>query len=333
MQTVFSGIQPTGGLTLGNYLGALKRFVEMQENYNCYYCIVDLHALTVMPEAAELKQGTLDAAAIFYASGIDPKKSTLFIQSHVSAHSELAWLLQCMSYFGEMSRMTQFKDKSEKIESTKSDKSVTTGLFTYPTLMAADILLYDSDIVPVGEDQKQHVELTRDIAQRANHILGDVFKVPKAVIPKIGGKIMSLRDPSSKMSKSDPIDAAKINMLDEPNLIRKKIKRAVTDSDRFIKYDPINKAGVSNLLTIESLCRNISIAKLEQKYENEGYGFLKNEVAESVVEVLEPIQNRYKEIRNSAKIKLDLLEAAEKAKTKANQTLERYQKAVGLIKL
>lgn len=332
MQTVFSGIQPTGGLTLGNYLGALKRFVEMQDNYNCYYCIVDLHALTVMPEPQELYEGTLDAAAIFYASGIDPNKSTLFVQSHVSEHSELAWLLQCMSYFGEMSRMTQFKDKSQKLESNKSEKSVTTGLFTYPTLMAADILLYDTDIVPVGEDQKQHVELTRDIAQRANQLFDDVFKMPKPIIPKIGGKIMSLRDPESKMSKSDPIEAAKINMLDDPAIIRKKIKRAVTDSDRFIKYDPINKAGVSNLLTIESLCRNISIQKLEEKYEDKGYGFLKSEVAEAVVEVLEPIQKKYKEIRNSEQIKTDLKNASSEAQIKAKETLDRYQKAIGLVK-
>ncbi|MFP4457591.1 MAG: tryptophan--tRNA ligase [Clostridia bacterium] len=330
MQTIFSGIQPTGGLTLGNYLGALKRFVEMQENYNCYYCIVDLHALTVMPNPQELYEGTLDAAAIFYASGIDPSKSTLFIQSHVSEHSELAWLLQCMSYFGEMSRMTQFKDKSQLIERTNSDKSVTTGLFTYPTLMAADILLYDTDIVPVGEDQKQHVELTRDIAQRANQLFDDVFKVPKPVIPKIGGKIMSLRNPESKMSKSDPIEAAKINMLDKPDVIRKKVKRAVTDSDRFIKYDPVNKAGVSNLLTIESLCRNISIEKLEEKYDNEGYGFLKSEVAEAVVEVLEPIQKRYHEIRNSDQIKHNLKKAAAKAQKRAKETLTRYQNTVGL---
>jgi tryptophanyl-tRNA synthetase len=332
LKNVFSGIQPTGGLTLGNYLGALKRFVDMQDESNCYFCIVDLHALTVMPDPKELYEGTLDAAAIFYASGINPNKSNLFIQSHVPEHSELAWLLQCISYFGEMSRMTQFKDKSQQIESTKSNKSVTTGLFTYPTLMAADILLYDTNIVPVGEDQKQHVELTRNIAQRANQLLGDVFTVPKPVIPKIGGKIMSLRDPESKMSKSDPIDASRINMLDDPNTIRKKIKRAVTDSDNHIKYDPENKAGVSNLLTIESLCSNKSIEELEIKYRDKGYGFLKNEVAEAVVSVLEPIQNRYNEIRNSDSLKSDLAKAAKNAQIKANETLIRYQKALGLVK-
>lgn len=332
MQTVFSGIQPTGGLTLGNYLGALQRFVKMQDDYNCYYCIVDLHALTVMPQPQDVYDGTLDAAAIFYASGIDPEKSTLFIQSHVPEHSELTWLLQCMSYFGEMSRMTQFKEKAQNIESNKSDQSVTTGLFTYPTLMAADILLYDTHIVPVGEDQKQHVELTRDIAQRANQLLDDVFQVPKAFIPEIGGRIMSLRDPESKMSKSDPIEAAKINMLDDPATIRKKIKRSVTDSGRSIKYDPVEKAGVSNLLTIESLCRGISIDELLVKYQDKGYGFLKDEVAEAVVQVLEPIQERYHTIRNSEKLKTDLAKAAVKAKEKANITLERYQKAVGLVK-
>lgn len=335
MKRVFSGIQPTGNLTLGNYLGALRRFVQMQDNYECYYCVVDLHALTVMPDPQDLHKGTLDAATLFFASGIDPHKSCFFIQSHVHEHSELAWLLQCMSYFGELSRMTQFKDKREQIESTKNDnKSVTTGLFTYPTLMAADILLYDTDIVPVGDDQKQHVELTRDIASRANQLLAtDVFTVPKPVIPEIGGKIMSLREPHRKMSKSDEIDASRINMLDSPDTIWKKLKKAKTDSDGIIKYDPINKAGVSNLLVIESLCSNVPIPTLEREYENEGYGLLKRRAADAIISVLEPIQNRYYEMRDSNVI-LDYLRlGSEKASQKARQTLQRYKQTIGLIQL
>ncbi|QOR35918.1 tryptophan--tRNA ligase [Clostridium sp. 'deep sea'] len=333
MKRVFSGIQPTGNLTLGNYLGALKRFVDIQNEHDCYYCIVDLHALTVMPEPSLLHKGTLDAAAIFLAAGVDPNKANLFIQSHVTEHSELAWLLQCLSYYGELSRMTQFKDKKQQIENKKKgNNSVTAGLFTYPALMAADILLYDTDIVPVGQDQKQHVELARNIAIRANNIIQEgVFVVPEPVIPKVGGKIMSLREPTKKMSKSDPIEAAKILLLDSPDVIIKKFKKAKTDSDNIISYDPENKAGVSNLLEIQSICSGKSIEQIVEELADEGYGRLKISTAESVIALLEPIQKRFYALRESSDLMKYLKQGAENASKVAKQTLTRYQKAIGLV--
>ncbi len=332
MQKIFSGVQPTGKLTLGNYLGAMQRFVKLQDEYDCTYSIVDLHALTVMPSPEDLYEGVLEQVALFVAAGIDFEKSTFFIQSHVHEHSELAWLLQCVSYFGEMSRMTQFKEKSQALTSSKNDQSVTTGLFTYPVLMAADILLYDADIVPVGEDQRQHVEITRDIAMRVNRLYNqDVFVIPKADIPEFGGKIMSLRDPEIKMSKSDENENAVLRILDPPEVIRAKLRRATTDSDSSIKYDPVNKPGVSNLLTIESLCRNIPISELEKKYSSSGYGALKQEVAEAVVAVLEPIQERYHTIRQDPSLPEKLAQGAEKARKTASKTLRRYKEAAGLI--
>lgn len=333
MKRVFSGIQPTGNLSIGNYLGAMKQFVEMQDDYECFYCVVDLHALTVMPTAQSLHEGTLDLAALYYAVGIDPHKANLFLQSHVSEHSELSWLLQCISYFGELSRMTQFKDKKQLIESSKKgSQSITAGLFSYPVLMAADILLYDTEVVPVGQDQKQHVELARNIANRANQLIKDgVFVVPEPLIPKVGAKIMSLRDPSRKMSKSDPVDASRINMLDTPEAVMTKFKKAKTDSENLIKYDPVNKRGVSNLLEIQSLCTNKPISVLEAEYENSGYGKLKTQTAEAVIEFLKPIQERYYELRNSSEMLEYLKLGADNARKIARKTLTRYQNALGLV--
>lgn len=326
MARVFSGIQPSGNLTLGNYAGSLSKFVKMQHEHECVFCIVDLHALTIPKDPDELREATIKTATLFVASGLDPNKCTIFLQSHVKEHSELAWLLSCQTYFGELSRMTQFKDKSEKAE------MVTAGLFTYPVLMAADILLYDTELVPVGEDQKQHVELTRDIAERLNNRYGEIVKVPQPVIGKVGARIMALKDPTRKMSKSDPVPANYIALVDEPNVIKKKIMRAVTDSDNEVRYDKENKPGISNLLEIHSVCSGESIAELEQKYAGKGYGEFKRGVADAVITALEPIQKRYHELRKSGEIMDILHEGAKRAQPIAAQVLARVQEAIGLVK-
>lgn len=326
MARVFSGIQPSGTLTLGNYLGSMKRFVEMQEEHDCYYCIVDLHALTLPQDPIQLREAIISVATMFVAVGLDPLRSNIFLQSHVKEHSELAWLLQCLSYYGELSRMTQFKDKSERAE------VVTTGLFTYPTLMAADILLYDAELVPVGEDQKQHVELCRDIAERTNNRFGNIFVVPQPFIPTIGGRIMSLKEPRAKMSKSDPVTTNYIALDDSPDIIHKKIMRAVTDNDAQVCYDVKNKPGVSNLLTIHALCSGTSIEALENQYAGKGYGDFKKGVAEAVVATLEPIQNRYQQLRNSGEIMDILDQGAQSARPVAAAVLARLQDALGLIR-
>ena len=268
-KTIFSGIQPSGILTLGNYLGAVKNWVALQDEYDCYYCVVDLHAITVRQDPATLRRRTLDTMAILIASGIDPKKNVLYMQSHVSAHAELAWLLNCFTYMGELSRMTQFKEKS-----AKAGDNINAGLFTYPVLMAADILLYQADLVPVGVDQKQHLELTRDIAIRFNNIYGGVFTVPEPYIPKAGAKIMSLQEPEKKMSKSDENENAFISLLDPPDAIARKLRRAVTDSDGEIRYAE-EKPGVSNLLTIYSVLTGKTVAESEKDFAGQGYGVLK----------------------------------------------------------
>ncbi|MCL6637650.1 MAG: tryptophan--tRNA ligase, partial [Alicyclobacillus sp.] len=277
---VLSGIQPSGIMTLGNYLGAMKNFVKLQHEAECFFCIVDLHAVTVPQEPAELRQNTLNLAALYLACGIDPDKATLFVQSQVPAHAELGWLLQCVAYYGELGRMTQFKDKSSQRE------VVTAGLFTYPALMAADILLYQADLVPVGEDQKQHLELTRDLADRFNRRYGPTFTVPEPYIPEVGGRIMSLEDPAKKMSKSDANPNAYIAMLDDADTIRRKVLRAVTDSGREIRYDPQEKPAISNLLTIFALCSGQSLAEVEAAYAGKGYGEFKKDLAEVVVAAL-----------------------------------------------
>ncbi|WP_206709348.1 tryptophan--tRNA ligase [Koleobacter methoxysyntrophicus] len=324
MKRVFSGIQPTGILTLGNYLGAMKQWVALQETHDCFYCVVNLHAMTVMPDAEELRENTLSVAAMLVAAGLDPDKVTLFVQSDVAEHAELGWLLQCMATFGELSRMTQFKEKSREKE------VITGGLFSYPALMAADILLYNTHLVPVGEDQRQHLELTRDIAQRFNNRYGGLFTLPEPFIPEVGGRIMSLDDPEKKMSKSNPNPNSYIGLLDPPDTIRQKIMRAVTDSGREIYYDPENKGAVSNLLTIYSLCSGKTIEALEKDYEGRGYGEFKKDLAEVVVECLKPIQARYNELKESGNINEILKKGAGKARAVAAPMMDKVRELMGL---
>ncbi|MDO4483311.1 MAG: tryptophan--tRNA ligase [Clostridia bacterium] len=321
---IFSGIQPSGTLTLGNYIGALKNFSQMQDDYDCIYCIVDEHAITVRQNPADLRRRCLELAAIYIASGIDPKKSLVYCQSHVSAHAELGWILNCFTYMGELNRMTQFKAKS----ASHAD-NINAGLFTYPVLMAADILLYQTDLVPVGVDQKQHLELCRDIAQRFNQVYGNVFTIPEGYIPKVGAKIMSLQEPTKKMSKSDPEDTF-VALLDDPDTIRRKIKRAVTDSDGEIRFDPENKPGVSNLLSIMSALGAGSLEQLEQEFAGQGYGVLKTRVADCVIAALEPMQTEFKRlIADKAYLQGILDENAKTANYLATKTLRKVQKKIG----
>ncbi|HHW39065.1 MAG TPA: tryptophan--tRNA ligase [Bacillales bacterium] len=324
MSIIFSGIQPSGTITLGNYLGALKHFVDLQENNQCYFCIVDQHAITVPQDPKQLHKNIRALAALYIAVGIDPERSTLFIQSEVPAHAQLGWVMQCISYIGELERMTQFKDKSA------GKDAVSAGLLTYPPLMVADILLYNTDIVPVGEDQKQHLELTRDLAERFNKKYNEIFTIPDVSIPKVGSKIMSLQDPTKKMSKSDANTKAFISMLDEEKQIEKKIKSAVTDSEGIIKFDKDNKAGVSNLLTIYSICSNQSIEDLEKKYADKGYGEFKADVAEAVINAIKPIQERYYNLLESEKLDEYLDLGAEKANAVASKMVKKVEKAIGL---
>ncbi len=324
-KTIFSGIQPSGDLTLGNYLGAVKNWAALQDEYQCYYCVVDLHAITVRQDPAALRKRTLDVMSILIASGIDPEANVLYMQSHVSAHAELAWLLNCFTYMGELSRMTQFKEKS-----AKAGDNINAGLFTYPVLMAADILLYQADLVPVGVDQKQHLELTRDIAIRFNNIYGDVFTVPEPYIPKAGAKIMSLQEPEKKMSKSDENANAFIALLDPPDVIARKLKRAVTDSDGEIRFAE-EKPGVSNLLTIYSAITGKAIPECEKEFAGQGYGALKQGVTEAVIAELEPLQKRYHEVRgDKAFLEKIMTENAEKAAYAARKTLSKVQRRIGL---
>lgn len=324
MQTIFSGIQPSGTITLGNYIGALRQFVELQDEYNCYFCIVDQHAITVPQDPVQLRKNIKSLAALYIAVGIDPEKVTLFIQSEVPAHAQAGWMLQCVTYIGELERMTQFKDKSAGKE------AVVAGLLTYPPLMVGDILLYNTDLVPVGEDQKQHLELTRDIAERFNKKYNDIFNIPEVRIPKEGARIMSLQDPLKKMSKSDPNQKAFISLLDEPKLIEKKIKSAVTDSEGIVKYDKENKPGISNLLTIYSIFSNKSIEEIEMDYEGKGYGDFKGDLAKVVVEAIEPIQKKYYELLDSPELDEILDRGAEKAASVASKTLKKMENAMGL---
>lgn len=324
MKTIFSGIQPSGVITLGNYIGAMKQFVELQDDYNCYFCIVDQHAITVPQDRLALRKNIRSLAAFYLAVGIDPNKSTLFIQSEVPAHAQAGWILQCIAYIGELERMTQFKDKSAGKE------AVSAGLLTYPPLMAADILLYSTDIVPVGEDQKQHIELTRDLAERFNKRYGEIFTIPEARIPKIGARIMSLTDPTKKMSKSDPNQKSYITLLDDAKTIEKKVKSAVTDSEGIIRYDKEKKPGVSNLLTIYSILANEPIEQLEARYAGKGYGEFKADVAEAIINTLTPIQEKYYELMESSKLDDILDEGAEKANRVASKMLKKMENAIGL---
>ncbi|WKA53733.1 tryptophan--tRNA ligase [Planococcus shixiaomingii] len=324
MKKIFSGVQPTGTVTLGNYIGAFKQFTELQDEYDCIFCIVDLHAITMPQDRLELRKTIKSLAALYLAVGIDPEKSTLFIQSEVPAHAQAGWMMQCISSIGELERMTQYKDKSGK------NTSVSSGLLTYPPLMAADILLYQTDVVPVGDDQKQHIELTRDLAERFNKKFNDVLTIPEIRIPKNGARIMSLQDPTKKMSKSDTNKKGVISLLDDLKTIEKKIKSAVTDSEGIVKFDPENKPGVSNLLTIEAALTNTSIKTLEAKYEGLGYGDFKASVATAVTEHLAPIQERYNELLDSDELDGILDNGAEKANLLANKTLKKMQNAMGL---
>lgn len=324
MSRVFSGVQPTGNIHIGNYLGALKQFVELQDENECVYCIVDLHSITVPQDPKQLKQHILDVAALYLAVGLDPEKATVFVQSDVSAHAELAWILMCNAYTGELSRMTQFKQKS------KNKESAPAGLFTYPILMAADILLYDTDIVPVGNDQKQHIELTRDIAIRVNNAYGETFVVPEGRFLKEGARVMSLDDPTSKMSKSSPNASSRISLLDSYNQVKKAIMRATTDSEGSIRFDRENKPGVSNLLTIYSAFSGISIEELEKQYDGMGYGALKKDLVEVVWTSLETIQKHYNEIRHSQELVSVLRDGAERAGAIAEKTMARVKERFGL---
>ncbi|WML49565.1 tryptophan--tRNA ligase [Neobacillus sp. PS3-34] len=324
MKTIFSGIQPSGTITLGNYIGAMKQFVELQHEYNCYFCIVDQHAITVPQDKAELRKNIRSLAALYIAVGINPDKATLFIQSEVPSHAQAGWMMQCVAYIGELERMTQYKDKSAGKE------AVLAGLLTYPPLMAADILLYSTDLVPVGEDQKQHIELTRDLAERFNKKHNDIFTIPEPRIPTVGARIMSLQEPNKKMSKSDPNKKAFISLLDDEKTIEKKIKSAVTDSDGVVKYDKENKPGVSNLMSIYSILGGQSIAEIEKLYEGKGYGDFKMGLIEVINNKFNPIRNRYNELLESSELDDILDKGAEKANLVAGKMLKKMETAMGL---
>lgn len=326
MKRVFSGVQPTGQIHLGNYI-TMKNFVKQQDDKDCLYCVVDMHSITLPQDPEKLRKSIIELTALYLAIGLDPSKVTIFVQSQVPAHAELAWILNCFSYMGELSRMTQFKDKSA------GKDVVTTGLFTYPVLMAADILLYDTNYVPVGNDQKQHLELTRDIAIRFNNRFGDTFVIPEPMIAKVeeGARIMSLDDPTQKMSKSNPNEHSKITLLDSPALVKKSIMRATTDSEAVVKYDLVNKPGVSNLLTIYSQFSPYSISELEAKYEGQGYGALKKDLVEVVNAELLKVQTEFDRIMSSGEVYDVLKSGREKASVIANDVLDRVKKTIGFV--
>lgn len=321
---LFSGMQATNTLTIGNYLGALKNWVELSDEYECFYSVVDLHSITVRQDPAELRQRARRLLTLYIAAGLDPKKNCIYYQSHVSAHAELSWILNCFTYMGELNRMTQFKDKS-----AKHADNINAGLFTYPVLMAADILLYQADVVPVGIDQMQHLEITRDIAQRFNSIYGDVFTIPEPYIGKVGAKIMSLQDPEKKMSKSDENPNASVYLMDDPDTIMRKFKRAVTDSEAQILYRD-EQPGIKNLIDIYSACTGKAPKDVEKEFDGKGYGDFKLAVGESVVSVLKPVQDRFYELeKDKAYIDSVIKENAEKANYYAQKTLRKVQKKIG----
>lgn len=325
-KVVFSGVQPSGGLTIGNYIGAIKNWISLQDEYDCYYSIVDLHAITVPQVPKDLRKNTLEVLAIYLASGLDPEKSTIFIQSHVPAHVELTWVLNTISYMGQLNRMTQFKEKSKK-----SEENLNAGLFTYPVLMASDILLYQTELVPVGDDQKQHLELARDLAERFNNKYSPTFQVPEPLIKKEGARIMSLQNPESKMSKSDENENGYILILDKPDAIKRKIKRAVTDSIGEVKYND-EQLGMKNLINIYSVFSGDTIEEIVNRYEGVGYGKFKEDLAEVVVKGLRPIQERYNELINDKDyLEKVYKEGAERASYVANKTLRKVYRKVGFI--
>lgn len=323
---VFSGIQPTGGFTLGNYIGAVRHWPALQNEYDCIYCVVDLHAMTLRHDPAEFRRKTLEAAAMLLACGIDPNKSLLYIQSHVPQHAQLAWMLNCYTQFGELSRMTQFKDKAKK-----HPENVNAGLFTYPTLMAADILLYNTSCVPIGDDQRQHLEITRDIAERFNGIYGDVFTMPEGLYAKTGARVMSLQEPTAKMSKSDPNDNAKIMMTDDSDAIIRKFKRAVTDSDSVVRAAD-DKPGVTNLMTIYGAITGKTLAEVEREFSGRGYGEFKLAVGEAVAAALSPIQSEYKRIlADKQYLTSTLYNGAAAAERIATRTVQKVSHKIGLV--
>lgn len=322
---LYSGMQATGTLTLGNYLGALKNWVTLNEEYECIYGVMDLHSLTVRQVPAEFRKNARSLYALYVAAGLDPEKNCIYYQSHVSGHAELSWILGCFTYMGELNRMTQFKDKA-----AKHSDNINAGLYTYPVLMAADILLYQSDVVPVGVDQKQHLEITRDIAQRFNSLYGDVFTVPEAYIPKAGAKIMSLQEPTKKMSKSDENANATIKLLDDRDSIIRKFKRAVTDSDSVVRYAQ-EKPGISNLMDIYSCVTGKNYEEIEREFDGKGYGDFKLAVGEAVADELAPLQARYEELMQDKSYLDSMIKMNdEKARYYANKTLRKVQKKVGL---
>ena len=322
---IFSGIQPTGNLTLGNYIGALRNFSLLQDEYDCLYSIVDLHALTVRQNPAELRKACLRTMSLFLASGLDPEKNIIYFQSQVPAHPELGWILNCFTYMGEMSRMTQFKDKS-----AKHTDNINCGLFTYPVLMAADILLYQTDLVPIGADQKQHLEICRDIAERFNAVYGDVFTIPDGYFPKVGARVMSLQEPTRKMSKSDPEDTY-IALLDRPDVIRKKIRRAVTDCKNRVAFDPEKQPGVANLMSILSALTGKGMDDIAAEFDGQGYGRFKDAVADAVIATLEPTQSEYDRISaDKAYLQQVMDSGRERAAAIAHRTMLKVRKKLGI---
>ncbi len=325
---IFSGIQPTGEPHVGNYSGGFRQYAQTQERGEAYFCIVDLHAITVAYEPAELREATLDIAAMLFATGLDPDRSTVFVQSHVTAHAEAAWLLGSATSFGELRRMTQFKEKAEQQE------FVSAALFSYPTLMAGDILLYQTDIVPIGDDQRQHLELTRDIAERFNSRYGETFTVPEGVYPEAGARIMDLQEPTKKMSKSFGTEQGKVLMLDNPDLIQRKIKRAVADSGREVRHDPVTKPGISNLIELMTVATGETVEQVEARFDGQGYRAFKDAVGEALVELLEPIQTRYRELRSDPTELTRLLAlGAEKARESSAPTLSAMYERMGFARL
>ncbi len=323
-KSLFSGMQATGTLTLGNYLGALKNWVDLEEEYECFYCVVDMHSITIRQEPAELRKRARNLLMLYIAAGLNPEKNCIYYQSHVSAHAELSWILNCFTYIGELNRMTQFKDKS-----AKHADNINAGLYTYPVLMAADILLFQSDVVPVGSDQKQHLEITRDIAERFNSIYGDVFTIPEPYFGKMGARIMSLQEPEKKMSKSDENPNASIYLMDDPDTIMRKFKRAVTDSDNEIRYAE-DKPGIRNLIDIYGAATGKSVSDTEKEFASVGYGDFKLAVGESVVALLKPIQDRFAQLsKDKGQIDTIIKNNAEKANYYAQKTLRKVQKKVG----
>ena len=324
---IFSGIQPTGAKTLGNYAGGFRQYVETQERGEAFFCIVDLHSITVEYDPAELREGTLDIAAMLFATGLDPDRSTVFVQSHVHAHAEAAWLLGSVTSYGHLGRMTQFKDKADRHE------FISAGLFTYPVLMAGDILLYQTDIVPIGDDQRQHLELTRNIAERFNARFGQTFNVPDAVYPEEGARVRNLQEPERLMSTTRGAPQGVVRLIDEPDVIRKKFKTAVTDSGREVQHDPEAKAGISNLIEIMSVATGDSITEIESRYDGAGYGQFKEDVGEAVVALVAPMQERYRDLRvDDAELRRLLGLGAEKAREASAPTLAAMYERMGFVR-